>query len=158
MKEIEKIKTELLKYNIKPEIVVFDISTETSEKAAEALKCSLSQIAKSILFRGKKSGEPIMIVACGSNLIDSKKIKNLIGENIKIADIDFVKENTGYDVGGVAPIGHIKKFKIFLDEDLFEYDEIWPAAGTSNSMFKICPHKLKKISNGIIADVKKVRK
>ena len=155
MSATERVKNALKKFEIEPEIIEFNVSTKTSAAAAEAVGCTLSQIAKSILFKGKKSGEPIMVVACGSNLIDSKKVKKLVGENIRTADVDFVRENTGYDVGGVAPLGHLKEFKIFLDEDFYNFEEVWAAAGTSNSMFKVTPEQLKLITNGIVADIKK---
>lgn len=155
MTSVEKVKETLSDIGIDTEIVTFDQSTRSSQEAADAIGCSVSQIAKSLLFRGKKTLTPIMVIASGSNMVDTKKIKVFMNENIGRADADFVKENTGYTIGGVPPVGHIKPIRIFIDEDLIQYDIIWAAAGSPHSVFKLTPDDLVKITNGDVVNTKK---
>ena len=133
-------------------IVEFPSSTKTSAEAAREIGCTISEIAKSILFKGN-SGKPVLVVASGSNRINEKKIEKELGEPIKKASADFVKETTGFSIGGVPPIGHIQKIKTFFDKDLMKYEKIWAAAGTPNSVFSANPKELVKIANGKIIDI-----
>jgi prolyl-tRNA editing enzyme YbaK/EbsC (Cys-tRNA(Pro) deacylase) len=135
-------------------VVEFDESTHTAQEAADAIGCSLAQIAKSILFRSA-SGRAVLIIASGINRVDEKKIRSLLGEKIERASPDFVKEMTGYDVGGVPPLAHAKPCVVFLDEDLKAYPTVWAAGGTSNAVFEIGFEALVKQSGGVVADVRK---
>ncbi|MEM7815661.1 MAG: YbaK/EbsC family protein [Candidatus Aenigmatarchaeota archaeon] len=128
--------------------------TRTSEDAARAVGCSLKQIAKSILFRGRITGKPVLVVASGSNRIDEKKVGSIFGEPVEKADADFVKESTGFSIGGVPPSCHIKKIPTLIDEELLSQSEIWAAAGNPNSVFRLTPNELLKITEGKVADVK----
>jgi prolyl-tRNA editing enzyme YbaK/EbsC (Cys-tRNA(Pro) deacylase) len=78
-------------------------STRTAEEAAAAVGCSVAQIAKSLIFRGKTSGEPVLVIASGSNRVDEKKVAALIGEAIERAPAELVREATGFAIGGVPP-------------------------------------------------------
>ncbi len=129
-------------------------STRTSKEAANALGCNLNQIAKSIVFKGKKSEEIILVIACGSNRINEKKVSALLGEPIKKASADFIKEKTGFIIGGVPPIGYNIQLKIYLDEELLNLKEIWASAGGSFSIFKLTPPFLKEITNAEFVDIK----
>jgi Cys-tRNA(Pro) deacylase len=131
----------------------FDEFTHTAQQAADALKCSVSQIAKSLIFKST-SGQPILVVASGSNRVDTVKISNLLGETISKADADFVKEKTGYTIGGVPPFAFPQKIISFIDEDLQKFDTIWAAAGTNNSVFSLFPDDLIKLTQGKTADIK----
>ena len=94
----------------------------------------MGQIAKSLIFKGKTSQKPILIITSGANRVNEKKVKEYIGEKLGKADADFVREHTGFAIGGVPPVGHIKPITTYIDEDLMQYDEIWAAAGTPNSV------------------------
>jgi prolyl-tRNA editing enzyme YbaK/EbsC (Cys-tRNA(Pro) deacylase) len=135
-------------------VVEFDESTHTAQEAADAIGCSLAQIAKSILFRSA-SGRAVLIIASGINRVDEKKIRSLLGEKIERASPDFVKEMTGFDVGGVPPLAHAKPCVVFLDEDLKAYPTVWAAGGTSNAVFEIGFEALVTRSGGVVADVRK---
>ena len=128
-------------------------STRTAQEAAEAIGCTVSQIVKSLIFQGKSSGKPILVVASGSNRVDEKRLKQLVGENIRKPNADFVREQTGFVIGGVPPLGHIQPLTTYIDEDLLQYDEIWAAAGTPNAVFKLDPGILKQITGGQLVAV-----
>ena len=135
-------------------VVEFDESTHTAQEAADAIGCQLAQIAKSILFRSA-SGKPVLVIASGINKVDEKKIRALLGEKIERASPDFVKEMTGFEVGGVPPLGHASPCVIYLDEDLMAYPTLWAAGGTPNAVFEIGFERLAEMSGATVADVAK---
>ena len=135
-------------------VVEFDESTHTAQEAADAIGCKLAQIAKSILFRSA-SGRPVLVIASGINKVDEKKIRALLGEKIERASPDFVKEMTGFEVGGVPPLGHASPCVIYLDEDLMAYPTLWAAGGTPNAVFEIGFERLAEMSGATVADVAK---
>jgi prolyl-tRNA editing enzyme YbaK/EbsC (Cys-tRNA(Pro) deacylase) len=130
-------------------------STRTAIEAAERAGCQLGQIVKSLIFRGKSSGKPILILTSGSNRVDEKKIAVLAGEPILRADADFVHDVTGFSIGGVPPIGHAQKLESYLDEDLLQYSTVWAAAGAENAIFELTPGDLKTMTGAIVAAVRK---
>lgn len=154
-KNAQKIQLILNKNDLQLKVIEFPESTRTSKEAAEVVGCELGQIAKSIVFKGKESNKPVLVIASGKNRVNEKKIKEYMGEKIEKADANFVLQNTGFPIGGVPPVGHKSYIKPFIDEDLMEYDEIWAAAGTPYSVFKLTPKDLLKITDGIVASVKK---
>ena len=128
-------------------------STRTSLEAAQAIGCKVGQIAKSIIFRGLQTDQPIMVIASGPNHIDETIIIGLRGETITKADADYVRQHTGFAIGGVPPLGHAEKIIIYIDQDLFQYQEIWAAAGTPHAVFGLTPQDLVRITSGIIIRV-----
>jgi prolyl-tRNA editing enzyme YbaK/EbsC (Cys-tRNA(Pro) deacylase) len=128
-------------------------STRTSIEAAQAIGCRVEQIAKSIVFQGKRTGRPILVIASGTNRVNDKKLRKLVDEPVRIADADFVREQTGFAIGGVPPVGHVKPLEIFIDEDLLQYDEIWAAAGTPHAVFKFSPGELQNLTGGRMAAI-----
>jgi len=139
--------------NLDIKIHDFDEFTHTAIQAATALNCDVSQIAKSLIFKSV-SGKPILIIASGGNRVDETKIANLLGESIGKADADFVKNSTGYTIGGVPPFAFLNPITTFIDEDLLKFDHIWAAAGTNNSVFSLTPTDLVKLSHGQVVDIK----
>ena len=129
-------------------------STRTAQEAADRAGCELGQIVKSLIFRGKTSGKPILALTSGVNRVDEKRISGYAGEPISRADADFVRSVTGYAIGGVPPIGHNHKMETYIDEDLMQYLVVWAAAGTPNAIFELTPTDLQKITGGIIVQVK----
>ena len=136
-----------------PRIVTFDQSTRTSEEAAGAIGCAVGQIAKSLIFRAKRSNRPILVMACGDNRVDEKKLRALVGEKIGRADADFVRERTGYAIGGVAPVGHTESIATYLDTGLWVHDIVWAAAGAPNAVFETTPEDLLAMTGGARADI-----
>ena len=129
-------------------------STRTAQEAAERVGVNLGQIVKSLIFRGKVSGKPILVLTSGVNRVDEKRIKSYAGEKIVRADANFVREVTGYAIGGVPPIAHIQQMETYLDEDLMQYDVLWAAAGTPNAVFELTPIDLQKMTAGRVERVK----
>jgi prolyl-tRNA editing enzyme YbaK/EbsC (Cys-tRNA(Pro) deacylase) len=114
----------------------------------------VQNIAKSLVFRGKQTDSPILVIASGKNRVDEAKLSRLAGEPVEKADADFVRRHTGFPIGGVPPIGHIENLETFIDEDLFQYEVIWAAAGTPHAVFELKPGDLLKMANGKVVAVK----
>jgi prolyl-tRNA editing enzyme YbaK/EbsC (Cys-tRNA(Pro) deacylase) len=144
----------LLEAGIETQVVEFEHPTRTSAEAAAAIGCSVAEIAKSIVFRGKTSDQAVVVVASGDNRVSEAKVAAKLGEALARADADFVRTATGYAIGGVAPIGYVQPVKLLLDEDLRNFDTVWAAAGTPFSVFPIKPDQLRGLTGADWADVK----
>ena len=136
------------------QVVEFEQPTRTSAEAATAIGCSVAEIAKSIVFRGKVSGLAVVVVASGDNRVSEKKVAAMVDEPLQRADAEFVRSATGYAIGGVAPIGHSRPVKLVLDEDLRRFETIWAAAGTPFSVFRLTPAQLRELTGAEWATVK----
>jgi prolyl-tRNA editing enzyme YbaK/EbsC (Cys-tRNA(Pro) deacylase) len=142
----------LLGFNCK--VIEFQESTRTAQEAAERAGCTLGQIIKSLIFKGKTTDKPILVLTSGVNRVNEKLIDDYAGEPIGRADADFVRTVTGFAIGGVPPIGHAHKMETYLDEDLLQYATIWAAAGTPNAIFELTPDVLQKMTDGKTVKVK----
>jgi len=129
-------------------------STRTAQEAADRAGCELGQIVKSLIFRGKGSGKPILVLTSGANRVDEKRITEYAGEAIGKADADFARAVTGFAIGGVPPIGHPEKIETYLDEDFLQYETVWAAAGTPNAIFELKTVDLQKMTGGKTVRVK----
>jgi prolyl-tRNA editing enzyme YbaK/EbsC (Cys-tRNA(Pro) deacylase) len=129
-------------------------STRTAQEAAERAGCELGQIVKSLVFRGKTSGKPILVLTSGANRVDEKLISEYAGEAIGRADADFVRAVTGFAIGGIPPIGHVETMETYLDEDFLQFPVIWAAAGTPNAIFELKTEDLQKMTNAKTRKVK----
>jgi len=130
------------------QVLEFDLSTRTAADAAAAIGCEVAEIAKSLVFRGVDSGQAVMIIASGVDRVDEKKAAAALGERIARADADFVREATGFAIGGVPPVGHRTKPLVLIEESLMRFDEIWAAAGTPNAVFRLTPSDLIELTGG----------
>ncbi len=133
-------------------VSTFPEGTRTAVDAANAIGCSVAQIVKSLVFR-KEGGDPLLVVASGTNRVDEAKVAALVGEGIGKADAAFVREKTGFAIGGVPPAGHTAPIETLVDEDLLAHDEIWAAAGTPRTVFPLTPDELVAMTSGRVADV-----
>lgn len=129
-------------------------STRTADEAAAVVGCHVGQIVKSLVFRGKVSQQPLLVTASGANRVDEKKLQQLAGEKIGRADAAFVRDRTGFAIGGIPPVGHREALTTFIDQDLLQFDEIWAAAGTPNTLFRLTPLELVMVTGGTVADVR----
>jgi prolyl-tRNA editing enzyme YbaK/EbsC (Cys-tRNA(Pro) deacylase) len=129
-------------------------STRTAAEAAAAIGCEVAQIAKSLVFRRKNSNSPLLVIASGINRVNENRIAEWLHEPLEKADADYVREHTGFVIGGVPPIGHPESLKTLIDEDLFLYDVIWAAAGHPKAVFQLTPQDLVKMTKGHILSVK----
>ncbi len=151
----QKVQDALAKLGVSLHVVEMPQSTRTSADAAAAVGCAVAQIAKSLVFRGKTSNRPVLVIASGANRVDERKLARLVEEKIDKPSADYVREQTGFVIGGVPPVGHRHPLTTIIDEDLLAQDEIWAAAGTPNALFRLTPDQLVTITGGQIADVKK---
>ena len=135
-------------------VVELQATTRTSAEAAQAVGCRVEQIAKSIVFQGRQTHRPILVIASGPNRVNEKRIEGFISEPLGKADADYVRKHTGFVIGGVPPIGHLEKLEIFIDEDLLQYGEIWAAAGGPNAVFQLTPSDLIKMTGGRVISIK----
>ena len=135
-------------------VIEFAESTKTSQEAADRAGCSLGQITKSLIFKGKETQKPILVLTSGANRVDESRISQYAGEAIGRADPDFVRAVTGFAIGGVPPLGHAHVIETYLDEDLLQYKTIWAAAGTHNAIFELTPAQLQEMTDGKVAQVK----
>ena len=138
---------------IKGRVVEFEESTRSAQEAADAIGCELGQIVKSLVFKTKKSRAAVLVLTSGVNRVDEKAIRALVGEKLGKADADFVRESTGYSIGGVPPFGHSGPTQVFIDEDLTQYETIWAAAGTPFAVFPLAPDELIQASGGNVTKV-----
>lgn len=129
-------------------VIESEVPTKTAQQAADMVGCQLGQIVKSLIFQGQQSGKAILVLTSGVNRVDESLIAAYAGEPIGRANPDFVREVTGFAIGGVPPVGHAQKVKTYLDENLLQYSEIWAAAGTPNSLFKLTPANLQELTGG----------
>jgi prolyl-tRNA editing enzyme YbaK/EbsC (Cys-tRNA(Pro) deacylase) len=150
----KKVQEVLKVLGLELQVVELQETTRTSADAARAVGCEVGQIAKSLVFRGQKTQRPILVIASGSNRVNEKRVGELISEPLGKADADFVRQKTGFVIGGVPPVGHAEKLEVFIDEDLLRYSEIWAAAGTPNAVFRLTPSDLVRMTEGRVIGIK----
>ena len=135
------------------QVVELPESTRTAVEAAQAVDCQVGQIVKSLIFEARRSERPVLVVASGANRVNERLIEALIVEPLGRADADFVRQHTGFAIGGVPPIGHIESLLTFIDQDLLQYSEIWAAAGTPNAVFRLSPPDLVSMTGGQVVQI-----
>jgi prolyl-tRNA editing enzyme YbaK/EbsC (Cys-tRNA(Pro) deacylase) len=149
-----KVQEALKTLGVGCEVREMDKSTRSAQDAACSIGCEVGQIAKSLVFKGATTRQAVLVITSGSNRVDEKKLRDRIGEPVLKADADFVRQQTGFAIGGVPPVGHAQPIAVFIDEDLLTYSEIWAAAGTPQAVFRLTPRELQKITNGRVMCVK----
>ena len=149
----QKVQQALQAIGLQLEVVELPASTRTSQEAAQAIGCLVGQIAKSIVFRAGTSQQAVLVIASGPNRVNEKAIEELTGEPIGKADADFVRQKTGFVIGGVPPVGHVEHLQTFIDQDLLQYADIWAAAGTPHAVFHLTPNELLRMTGGLVVKV-----
>jgi prolyl-tRNA editing enzyme YbaK/EbsC (Cys-tRNA(Pro) deacylase) len=134
-------------------VVELPESTRTAGEAAAAVGCVVGQIAKSLVFRKHPSGQPVLVIARGDNRVDVDLLTQKLGEKIEIADADYVRQATGFSIGGVPPVGHASEIETYIDEQLFEFEQIWAAAGTPHAVFSLTPDQLQAVTQGEVLPI-----
>ncbi len=129
-------------------------STRTAEEAAAACGCAVGQIIKSLVFRGRQSGKPMLLLVSGSNRVDQAGVAAAIGEALDRPDAAFVREVTGFAIGGIPPFGHAQPLPTWLDEDLLQYETVWAAAGSPEAVFEVDPRRLVEAIGATVINVK----
>jgi prolyl-tRNA editing enzyme YbaK/EbsC (Cys-tRNA(Pro) deacylase) len=149
---VERVRAALVAAGHADSVQAFPEGTRSAADAAAAVGCEVAQIAKSIVFR---SGErAVLVITSGANRVDTAKVGAATGLPIKRADGNWVRDVTGFAIGGVAPIGHLSPPVVLVDEDLFALDRVWAAAGSPMHVFETTAAELLRLSGGTRADVK----
>ena len=148
----QKVQDYLNSYNLKLEVQELSKSTRTAQQAADAVGCAVGQIVKSLIFR--TADQPLLFLVSGKNQLDVNKVGTALNFQFQKADACFVREKSGYAIGGVPPVAHAFPMEVFIDRDLMEYDEVWAAAGTPNAVFRLKSNDLPRITSGRVIDLK----
>lgn len=133
-------------------VVMLENAGRTAAEAAAGLGCSVAEIAKSIIFRRLSDDAPVLVITSGSNRVDETKVAAHVGALGK-ADAKFVREKSGYVIGGVCPIGHVVKPVMLIDQDLFQFERIWAAAGHPHALFSLTAQQLQNMTGAAVTDV-----
>lgn len=134
-------------------IVTHAQSTRTAEEAATACGCGIGQIVKSLVFQAKGSGAPVLLLVSGSNRVNEKSVAKQIGDALKRPDAKYVRDITGFAIGGIPPLGHDTPLKTYVDRTLLAYSTVWAAAGTPESVFEVAPEALVAATGADVIDV-----
>lgn len=149
---VKRVHDALVAAGLAPRIVEFDATTRTAEEAARAIGTEVGRIVKSLVF--EVGDRVVLVLTSGSNRVDTQRLGGLLGARVRRAHPDVARGTTGFAVGGVPPVGHTGSLPIYVDRDLLQYDLVWAAAGTPNTVFPIEPDALVRVSGGQVADVK----
>ncbi len=137
---------------VQTEVREFDHATRTAQQAADTLGVSVGAIVKSLCFMA--DDEPIMALVSGVNRAEIAKVAQALGAAaVTRANADQVRAATGYAIGGVPPVAHTRHLRMLLDRDLLGYDELWAAAGTPHSVFRLTPAQLVELTSGEVANI-----
>ena len=150
----QKVQDALNALGFSNQVIELSQTTRSAAEAAQAVGCRVAQIVKSLIFKTQQTHRPILVVVSGANRVNEKKFSELLQEPIEKPDAEFVRQKTGFTIGGVAPVGHSERLETFIDEDLFRFDEVWAAAGNPNAVFKLTPAELVKMTQGRVISIK----
>lgn len=151
-KSLNRVSRALADAGIAPSILHLAEGTRTAQAAADAARCVVDQIAKSIIFAGTESEKAVLFITAGGNRVDQDKASTVAGERLGKADAALIRAQTGFAIGGVAPVGHLNPIAAFFDPRLLDFPTIWAAAGTPQHIFEIDPDTLLTISGAATAD------
>lgn len=152
--QARKIQETLERLGYANRVLELSESARSVAEAARAIGCEPGQVVKCMVFRGERSGRPVLVAASGPNRVNEGSIEALLGEPVGRPDADFVRRKTGFAIGGVPPVGHREEPAAFVDEDLLGYGEVFASAGTHNAIFGLTPEELVRMTAGRVAPVK----
>jgi len=148
---VDRVQQALEAAGLTTRVVEMPQTTRTASDAAKAIGCEVAQIAKSLVFR--VGDDPLLVIASGTNRVNEAAVARAIGATIAKADADFVRERTGFAIGGVPPLGHRTPIRTLIDEDLLRFERIWAAAGTPNAVFELFSADLPRITGGTVVQI-----
>ncbi len=149
----QKVQDALRALGLANEVQESEHPTRTAAEAAKLVGCQVGQIAKSLVFRGARTGQPVLVITSGANTVNEFRVGMYLKEALAKAPAAFVREVTGFAIGGVPPLAHARPLATFIDEDLMRYPEIWAAGGTPNALFRLTPAELVQVSGGRVVKV-----
>lgn len=151
-KSLKRVEAALAAAGLSVDIRETDDRARTAEGAAAAVGCAVDQIAKSIIFRGEGTGHVVLFLTAGGNRVDPTKATAAAGQPLGKANADLIRAETGFAIGGVAPVGHLNRIAAFFDPRLLEFDTVWAAAGTPRHVFAIAPRELLRLTGAELAE------
>ena len=144
----QRVQNALARLGVDSRVVELPVAARTSQQAADALGIEVARIAKSLVFRAGRSSRAVLVIAAGDRRVDENRVAQALGEPIERATPDFVRQQTGFAIGGVAPVGHPQPLATFVDASLRRFDTVWAAGGTPHCVFPIAPAALLAASGG----------
>lgn len=151
-KSLKRVERALIAAGETPDIREMTDGTRTAEDAARAVGCALDQIAKSIIFEAERTGDAVLFITAGGNRVDAARASACAGEPLGKARAELIRAQTGFAIGGVAPIGHLTPIRAWWDPRLAAFDAVYAAAGTPRHVFAIAPTTLLRLSGAQAAD------
>lgn len=155
---VQRVLAALAVHHVTPEVVTLPDAVRTAAAAAAALGITPAEIANSLVFRatcatGRTS--PVLVLTSGAHRVDLVKVADLVDdvERLERADADFVRETTGFAIGGVAPVGHTQPVPTYVDVSLSRYRHVWAAAGHSHTVFRTTYEELLRVTAGRAIEV-----
>ena len=142
-KSVNRVKKAAVDAGLEIEIITLPNSARTAADAAKSLGCDVGQIAKSLLFEGTRTGTLKLILVSGAHNLDLTNAETLFGEPLGRADPKRVRSETGFAIGGVAPIGHLCAMETYMDDALLDYATVWGAGGAPETVFEVTPTALR---------------
>jgi prolyl-tRNA editing enzyme YbaK/EbsC (Cys-tRNA(Pro) deacylase) len=147
-----RVAEELRRLGVVTEVVEMPASTRSAKDAAAALKCDVSQIVKSLIFRSVARDQPVLVLASGADRVDEARLAEIVGP-VEQANGKFVRDRTGFAIGGVPPVAHSQPLETYLDEHLLDHDIVWAAAGTPRAVFSVNPRELVEVTSAKVVSV-----
>lgn len=151
-KSLKRVVAALQAAGLDGAVLEMGTETRTAQQAADAAGCALDQIAKSIIFRDESAGEAVLFLTAGGNQVDADKASAVAGASLGKADAGLIRAQTGFAIGGVAPVGYLNPIRAWCDPRLMAFDIVYGAAGTPRHIFPIAPQTLLTLSGASLAD------
>lgn len=148
-----RVRAALETAGMSPLIIELPGAARTAQAAATFLGCDVGQIANSLVFRAERSDGAVLVMSSGARRVDTARLAATIGEPVGKADAAFVRERTGFAIGGVPPVGHTARIASYVERSLAEYREIWAAAGHPHTVFRLSYEELLRITDGRAVEI-----
>ncbi|MDA8292687.1 MAG: YbaK/EbsC family protein [Actinomycetota bacterium] len=149
----QRVAAALARSGLPDEITVVPDSTRSASEAAAALGCDVGCIVKSLVFRAVETDSPVLVLVSGGDRVDEEKLALAVGERVEQASGAYVRDRTGYAIGGVPPVGHDEGLVTFADEGLLARERVWAAAGSPHAVFPVAPGDLVRAARATVVCV-----
>ena len=150
---VQRVREALAAQGLAAEVKELAASTRTAQEAAAAVGCQVAQIVKSLVFRLTATDAPLLVLVSGTNRASEARLSALAGGPVARADADFVRDRTGFAIGGVPPVGHATALSTLIDRDLMAFPVVWAAAGSPNAVFAVTPADLQRVTAGRVVEL-----
>ncbi len=152
----QRVQDAILARGFSNRVLELQVPVKTSQAAADAVGCTVAQIVKSLVWAyepAEGGTRPLLVLASGADRLDTAKLEALVGHAVSMANPKFVREVTGFAIGGIPPLGHLRVLEVVIEQRLLALDSLWAAAGHPNSLFPLTPAELVSMTGGRVAEV-----